>query len=228
MATVRKVSCKDSVQDEEHRLNGLPLERAVKRIFEDFLALDSRKAWNVFVDPSVTNIHDFVLERGFRDDTTDAVIRDNASHFRLVFEVKSHASHGATIGDLRQLEDWIGRLDRAFQGTLTDEALAKRLGADTSLNGPVNKVERLCEALHPWKGVFVINHKWDQATPESPFGHNEIKFAKERNFCLLDYRDLLHYRDIVRTEIVEAYWVLEEICLTAGQLHFHSSEWSIR
>lgn len=205
---------------DEHRLNGLPLEWAVKRIFKQIQKLDSRKAWNRFHEPKHPNVHEFIFERGFRDDDTDAVRRDDAFHSRLVFEVKSHSNHGATIEDLRQLEDWVGRLNRSHQKTLTDKKLKDRLRSYRPLLTDIPERERILAILNPYKGVLVLNHEWNRDRPSEAFGANEQAFASEQNFCLLSYRDLLQFRDAIVRYDMDAYYFLEEIDLTSGILTY--------
>ena len=205
---------------DERRLNGLPLEWAVKRIFRQIQKLDSRKAWNRFREPKHSNIHDFIFERGFRDEDTDAVRRDDAYHFRLVFEVKSHLKSGATTEDLRQLEDWVGRLNRRYQKTLTDKRLKDRLRLYRPILTDVPERERILEFLNPYKGVFVLNHEWDRNQPSKGFGANEQAFARERNFCLIHYRDLLQFRDAIVRWDMDAFYFLEEIAMTSGVLEY--------
>ena len=201
---------------DERKLNGFPLEWAVKRIFRQIQAEDSRKAWSRFHEPEHPNIHEFIFERGFLDEDTDAERRDDAFHFRLVFEVKSHANHGAAIDDLRQLEDWVGRLNRDYQRTLSNSALKRRMELYRPLLPDVPESERLRALLNPYKGVFVLNHEWSRELPSEAFGSNEQAFARERDFCLLEYRHLLQFRDAILRYDMDAWCFIEEIAITAG------------
>lgn len=205
---------------DERLLNGFPLEYAVKRIFIEILSMDSRKAWNRYNEPEQPNLHEFIVERGFLDDDTDAERRDDSFHFRLVFEVKSHAKGGATIADLRQLEDWVGRKNREFQKSLTNDGLKRRIKLFRPLLPDTPRSEHLRSMLNPYKGVFVLNHEWDRESPSEPFPYNECAFAEERDFCLMSYRDLLKFRDSIRRNDMDAWFFLEEIALTAGVYSF--------
>jgi hypothetical protein len=206
--------------EDERMLNGFPLEWAVKRIFLQIQAKDSRKAWSRFLEPEHPNIHEFIFERGFRDEETDAERFNDAFHFRFVFEVKSHWNHGATIDDLRQLEDWVGRLNRDYQKTLPDEALKHQIAHYRPLLSGAPETERLYQILNPYKGVFILNHEWTRDKPSQGFGRKERAFAQERNFCLIEYRDLLLFREAILQNHMDAWWFVEEIALQAGVLSY--------
>lgn len=213
------------------RLHDLPLEWEVIRIFKRFVELDSRKAWSevILSKDEEGYRYDFLVKRGFYRDDYDTV--EDLPLIYLVFEVKSHRKGGVSTEDLRQLEDWVGRLNRKHQQNLTEEELHRLLRIiptpdplrmDESGQIKVKEGVKLLPILFPYKGVFVINHDWGRENRGGAFGANEMRFAVERSFCLITFEDLLVFKQAIEDCHIDAWFFLEEIWLTDGVLDLQS------
>jgi hypothetical protein len=213
------------------KLHDLPLEWEVIKIFKRFVELDSRKAWSkvILPDGKEKYTYDFLIKRGFYIDDHDTI--EDVPFIYLVFEVKSHMNNGASIEDLRQLEDWVGRLNRTHQQNLTEDMLKRLIKAipavdpvpiDMSGQIPLSETTKLLPILNPYKGVFIINHEWGRDNKGTAFGENEKRFAKERGFSLINFEDLLIFKKAIEDYEIDAWFFLEELWLTDGIFDLHS------
>lgn len=209
------------------RIHDLPLEWETIRIFQRIVELDSRKVWSQVILPKGQDqfTYDFIVRRGSYVDDLDTV--QNLPDLYLVFEVKSHKNGGATIEDLRQLEDWVGRLNRKHQENLTSDNLktllnvihtAGPIAIDSDDRVHISETTRLIPFFFPYKGVFVINHAWGRDDRGRAFGANEIQFAKERRFCLMTFEDLLIFKQAIEDYEIDSWFFLEELEFVDGVL----------
>jgi hypothetical protein len=150
----------------------------------------------------------------------DGIIQFNSgkTEFKLVLEIKSHKNGVAATEDLRELDDWV------FQLSGEEKARKQKVPVGTYgwVMGQPHAGPGYFEHPDPHKGVFVLNHDCSQPFGERrpPFGHNEIEFAKTRNFCLIDFQTLLMLYEKVRHREYPIEKVLMAIYKSVGVFRF--------
>lgn len=181
--------------DNDYELGGELLEFRINLLFEKI-------GFNI--DSGRPNLEDFII----------FPLDEFETKKPIVIEVKSGNSKSFKREHLRQLDDWV------FE--LSGEEKARKVG----LNSGTSLITRglgSTKAIHPnpHKGLFIyngpINKVFNEREPDW-IGHNELEFAKKRNFCIASFPNILKEFELIIKNKSQKKDLWEKIHTTCGEL----------